>query len=461
MTAKIVRSSKYRHVFGTGSKRESCYEGASVSLDSNDWHLVKANPLFLSVHWDSAGGGAFLVQPLEKTGRLPTAVPLYTGHTGPVLDTDWSPFNDHVVASAGDDGRILVWNVPEGGPTETTSEYAGELKGHERRIVDLTWHPAAEAVLSSASHDMTVRLWDVTKGVAHQTLTGHTDAVLDQSWALVGDKLATTSRDKTVRIFDPRSGTAAVAERKQAHTGVKGIRVQWLGETNQLLTTGFGRSSEREVALWDSRNLETPLTMISVDSASGPLLPFFDPDCGLVYLAGRGDGNIRYYELLSEAPYLFPLSEYKSVDPQRGLALLPKRVVSVNDNEIARFIKVYGSQPILEPLSFKVPRRDSATNFAHDIYPDALSGEPALSASEFFAGKTSCPRRASMEVSFVAPRREMSISSTVLKEEKEEPTTEEALREAWRSLSKENGQLKSDLAQKSIRIRQLEAMLPK
>lgn len=464
MTApRIVRSSKYRHVFGTGSKKEACYEGVQVSLDSNDWHLVKANPLFMSIHWDSAGGGAFLVHPLEKTGRIATNSPLYTGHTGPVLDTDWNPFNDYVVASAGEDGRILIWNIPEGGPTMGGSSWAGEMKGHDRRIVDVAWHPTAEAVLSSVSHDLTVRLWDVTKCTTRQTLTGHPDAALDQSWSLSGDKLVTSCRDKTIRIFDPRSGPAPVAEKKQAHAGVKGIRVEWLGEGDQLLTTGFSRTSEREVGLWDCRNLCAPLTIMSVDSASGPLLPFYDPDCKLIYLAGRGDGNIRYYELISEAPYFFPLSEYKSSDPQRGLALLPKRAVNVSENEIARFIKVYGSQPVLEPLSFKVPRRDGASTFARDIYPDALSSEAALSTEEFFEGKTKAARRTSLEVSFAAatpPRREMSLSKTV-KEEAEEPTTEEELRDAWKALLRENEQLKNEVAQKSVRIRQLEASLPK
>lgn len=465
MTApKVVRSSKYRHVFGIGSKREACFEGAQVSLDSNDWHLVKANSKFLSIHWDAAGGGAFLVHPLNRPGRLAPNPLLYTGHMGPVLDTDWHPFNEHALASAGEDGRILLWNVPEDGTgtSEVERLAAGELRGHERRIIDLAWHPTAEAVLASASHDMTVRLWDVSKGCARQTLTGHCDAVLDQNWSLVGDWLVTSSRDKAIRVFDPRKGPSSVAERPNAHLGVKGIRIAWLGEGDRFLTTGFGRASEREVALWDMRRLEVPTTVLTIDSASGPLLPFFDADCGLLYLAGRGDGNIRYFELLSEAPYLFPLAEYKSSDPQRGLALLPKRAVSVADNEIARFIKVYGSLPVLEPLSFRVPRRDSVT-FQRDIYPDTLSAEPSLSAKEFFDGKTPFARRMSLESTFVAgPCHELvlppedSKSSTGLNGE---PETEEALRNSWRLLCKENAQLRTEINQKVVRIRQLESIL--
>ncbi|KAG9104814.1 Coronin-like protein crn1, partial [Ceratobasidium sp. 392] len=43
--------------------------------------------------------------------KLPDLIPLARGHTTPVLDTDWSPFNDSVLVSGGEDGRVLVWKV--------------------------------------------------------------------------------------------------------------------------------------------------------------------------------------------------------------------------------------------------------------------------------------------------------------------------------------------------------------
>jgi coronin-1B/1C/6 len=43
--------------------------------------------------------------------KLPDSLPLARSHTAPVLDTDWSPHNDKVVASAGEDGKVMVWKV--------------------------------------------------------------------------------------------------------------------------------------------------------------------------------------------------------------------------------------------------------------------------------------------------------------------------------------------------------------
>lgn len=75
----------------------------------------------------------------------------------------------------------------------------------------------------------------------------------------------------------------------------------------------------------------------------------------MLYLAGKGDGNIRYYEWAAEDQSIFYLSEYKSSEPLRGICFLPKRGVAVNETEIARVYKAHPN--MIEPISFKVPRK--------------------------------------------------------------------------------------------------------
>ena len=75
----------------------------------------------------------------------------------------------------------------------------------------------------------------------------------------------------------------------------------------------------------------------------------------MLYLAGKGDGNIRYLEVTDEAPYIHPLSEHKTSEPQRGIAFAPKSACDVSSCEIAKAYKVTVSA--IEPISFKVPRK--------------------------------------------------------------------------------------------------------
>ena len=41
--------------------------------------------------------------------------------------------------------------------------------------------------------------------------------------------------------------------------------------------------------------------MIINEQASGTILPFYDPDTHILFLAGKGDGNIRYYEVIADS----------------------------------------------------------------------------------------------------------------------------------------------------------------
>jgi len=70
-------------------------------------------------------------------------------------------------------------------------------------------------------------------------------------------------------------------------------------------------------------------------------------------IAGKGDGNIRYYEY--ESDNLYALDEHKSSDPQRGMCFVPRRAINTSECEIARAYKLTSNA--IEPIAFIVPRK--------------------------------------------------------------------------------------------------------
>lgn len=107
-------------------------------------------------------------------------------------------------------------------------------------------------------------------------------------------------------------------------------------------------------------------------------MPFWDDDSKIMYLAGKGDGNIRYYEFVDEDPNLYYfISAFQSNTPQRGMASLPKRCVDVTSNEVVCLYKLTVNS--VEPISFKVPRKSD--QFQEDLFPNCLSDEPAMTAA--------------------------------------------------------------------------------
>lgn len=62
----IVRNSKFRHVFGQAMRREQGYDNIRITKNSWDSNFCAVNPKFVAIVIEAAGGGAFLVLPLNK-----------------------------------------------------------------------------------------------------------------------------------------------------------------------------------------------------------------------------------------------------------------------------------------------------------------------------------------------------------------------------------------------------------
>lgn len=63
---RVVRQSKFRHVFGQAVKNDQCYDDIRVSRVTWDSSFCAVNPKFVAIIIEASGGGAFLVLPLHK-----------------------------------------------------------------------------------------------------------------------------------------------------------------------------------------------------------------------------------------------------------------------------------------------------------------------------------------------------------------------------------------------------------
>uniref|UniRef100_A0AAY4CC81 Coronin n=1 Tax=Denticeps clupeoides TaxID=299321 RepID=A0AAY4CC81_9TELE len=399
MSRKVVRTSKFRHVFGQAVKADQCYDDIRISQQTWDSNFCSVNPSFVAMIVEASGGGAFIVLPLSKTGRIDMSTPTVCGHTGPVLDIEWCPHNDHVIASGSEDCSVMIWQIPEGGLTSPLKEPVVKLDGHSKRVGILSWHPTARNVLMSAGCDNVLILWNVARGEAMVRIDSvHTDLIYSACWNRNGSQILTSCKDKKLRVLNPRQG-AVIAEKDKPHEGSRPIRAVFMSD-GKVLTTGFSRMSERQVALWDPKNLDEPLTLQELDTSSGALLPFYDPDTSIVYLCGKGDSSIRYFEVTDEAPYVHYLSMYSSKESQKGMGYMPKRGLEVNKCEIARFYKLHERK--CEPVVMTVPRKSDL--FQEDLYPNTIGPEPSVEADDWFDGKDGEPVFISLKDGFVAAK---------------------------------------------------------
>jgi len=389
---QIVRSSKFRHISGYGTKPEACYTNLQFNSSSPNSSVIKANPTFFVLPWRGTGGQIAII-PLAKHGRQSDKLPTVECGSD-CLDFDLNPFDERLLATVTESAHVQLWKIPIGGLKETIRTPDLVLKGHTRRVTSVDFHPTANNVLLTSGGDFTVRFWDIEKALEKLKLDEeHSDMIMSLSWNWNADRLATASKDKFLRLWDPRS--RKLSSKVEAVDGVKGFKVCWLGAKEKLVTVGFSKSSQRQISLFDARNLTKPIVCKDVDQGSGIITPFYDPDTGVTYLAGKGDGNIKMYELNEEEPFVHFLSEYRSMVPAFGLAPLPKTCCNVKDCEVATFLKLCGDY--VEQIHFKIPRTRTEF-FQDDLFPPTRKIDtPLLTADQWFSGETKSPSLISLQ----------------------------------------------------------------
>jgi peroxin-7 len=127
---------------------------------------------------------------------------------GEVLTQDWNKYRPSVIATAGVDRSIRVWDLKMPSMCQT------ELVGHEYAVRRIAWSPHWQDVVLSASYDMSVRVW--TDGSAQAGGAGpgtgrllgvmdrHTEFCAGVDWCLFGGEgwAASTGWDEMVWVWD-------------------------------------------------------------------------------------------------------------------------------------------------------------------------------------------------------------------------------------------------------------------
>ncbi|MBW4578917.1 MAG: NACHT domain-containing protein [Tildeniella nuda ZEHNDER 1965/U140] len=234
------------------------------------------------------------------------------GYTSRVFSLAFNPAGTHL-ASGNEDSHVRIWNVATGALTAV-------LSAHTDEVHSVAFSPDGR-LLASGSYDRTVKLWDVSQlgsqqsAVSHQpsaisrqtgnsplssplspypsllTLIGHTDWVWSIAFSPDGKTLASSSSDRTIKLWDVQTQQCyktllghAAAVRSIAFAASTGK-----DPTSACLVSG---SDDRTVRLWNEngdclRMLQGHTSWISAVA--------FSPKGGLL-ASGSEDQSVRLWD---------------------------------------------------------------------------------------------------------------------------------------------------------------------
>ncbi len=192
-------------------------------------------------------------QLITVSGKIVSAWELATGRRLSTLDTDstdcWTLCfgpNGKQLATAHEfwGNRAVIWD-------SVSHTVQSRLEGHREIVSGLAYSPDGQRI-ATASFDKTVKVWDATKGLELFSIKGHTEPVWSVAYHPDGTRLATVSKDETVRIWDSSNGRELTSLKAQGSTAQSVIQFSPDGDC-LILQQRDGR-----VCIW-SRIAETPV----------------------------------------------------------------------------------------------------------------------------------------------------------------------------------------------------------
>ena len=187
-----IRSSKFRHVYGKPAKKEKCFENLRITRNAQDVNYCAVNPKFLAVVVDCRSSSFCFcsnwLQCVEGDGscRPRTGCQVEPFQWQHHSKWQWG-LDDQSLAYPR--WRSQEW--PEGLHDEAERPQVG---GHgvvnvrwycsflRRKVGIIEWHPTAENILASAGFDHLVIIWNITNSVPVNIFSCHVDTIFSISF---------------------------------------------------------------------------------------------------------------------------------------------------------------------------------------------------------------------------------------------------------------------------------------
>ncbi|TQM30854.1 TIR domain-containing protein [Nocardia bhagyanarayanae] len=321
----------------------------SNARDTSAAALGARSQLMLSESWPGKSDDVFGMQMALAASSFPSKT---DGHFA-VLNAIHQTRNVNKIYGLDGASAYSVQFSPDGTRVATTRGDSIELvdagtwqrigalmTGHEFEVNKLAFSPDGRRI-ASASRDGTVRLWDTeTQQPIGEPLRGHIGPVMTVAFSPDGSALVSGGVDKTVRLWD--------AETRRP------IGEPMTGSEREVMSVAFGADDliassglDGAIRLWNRASRQPvgaiPTGQFSLNSV------VFSPD-GTKLASAGSDATIQLWDPRTRLPIGEPLRGHTAVIEQVTFSRDGARLASVSDDKTVRTWDVASGRPVGEML---------------------------------------------------------------------------------------------------------------
>ncbi len=220
------------------------------------------------------------------------------GHNSHIESLDYSPDGARL-ASGGQDGLVRIW------PLNDAAADAAPLvlRGHSGAVSAVAFSADGRQI-ATAGEDAAVRLWDAARGELLTTLHGHNAPVLHLAFAPSGLRLASAGAENSVIVWDTQHAAPALA--LSGHVG-RVSAVTFAADGARLFTGG----DDATVRVWDAATGENVLTLRGHTDGVEGLASSRD---GALLVSASRDNTLRIWSTLGSEETLTLRGHYLGVN---------------------------------------------------------------------------------------------------------------------------------------------------
>jgi WD40 repeat protein len=257
------------------------------------------------------------------------------------------------VAFSSEGTRFVAGGLPKKGNVETeatvwdarTGTVVLELKGRTGTAQCVAFSPDGTRIVTGGGNrgnpDRSAKVWDATTGTQLPfELKGHTSPILSVAFSPDSKRIVTSSEDRTVRLWDARTGTTLLE--------LRGFRervtsVAFSPDGTRIVTGEFGG----RVTVWDARAEKTP-PILRGHTEFAQTAVSFSPD-GTRIVTGEHDGTVTVWDT-STGTALLDLKGHEGPVPSVAFSRDGTRIVTGSEDRTA---KVWDARTGLPQLELK------------------------------------------------------------------------------------------------------------